>query len=53
MELFLSMKAGTIDKGIYFEISNIMQMPTAQSKGFFIAEIRDPDKEIVEFLKNI
>lgn len=53
MELFISMKAETINKGIYFEKSNIIQMPTAQSQGFFVAEIRDPDKEIVEFLKNI
>jgi len=51
MELFSPMKAETINKGIYFEKSNIMQMPTAQSQGFFVAEISDPDKEIVEFLK--
>ncbi|KAB2822742.1 MAG: hypothetical protein F9K51_08240 [Candidatus Dadabacteria bacterium] len=43
MELFISMKAENLNKGIYFKESNIMQMPTAQSAGFFIAEFREGD----------
>ena len=51
MELFISMKAETINKGIYFEESNIMQMPTAQSKGYFIAEFREGNGEKLRMLK--
>lgn len=59
MELFISMKAETINKGIYFKESNIMQMPTAQSAGFFVAEFRESDEtklkvmnRYVDILKN-
>ncbi len=51
MELFISMKAETINKGIYFQESNIMQMPTAQSKGYFIAEFREGSGEKLRMLK--
>lgn len=51
MELFISMKAETINKGIYFQESNIMQMPTAQSKGYFIAEFREGSDEKLRLLK--
>lgn len=50
MELLISMKADTINKGIYFKESNIMQMPTAQSKGYFIAEFREADEEKLKLL---
>jgi hypothetical protein len=51
MELFISMKAESINKGIYFHESNIMQMPTAQSQGYFIAEFREGDEEKLKLLK--
>ena len=51
MELFISMKAETINKGIYFQESNIMQMPTAQSRGYFIAEFREGSDEKLRLLK--
>ena len=50
MELFISMKAETLNKGIYFKESNIMQMPTAQSAGYFIAEFREGDEEKLKLL---
>jgi hypothetical protein len=51
MELFISMKAESINKGIYFLESNIMQMPTAQSQGYFIAEFREGNEEKLSLLK--
>lgn len=45
MELFISMKAETINKGIYFKESSMMQMPTAQSDGHFVAEFREGDED--------
>ena len=51
MELFISMKAESLNKGIYFKESNIMQMPTAQSAGFFIAEFREGDPEKLLLLR--
>jgi len=51
MELFISMKAETLNKGIYFQESNIMQMPTAQSRGYFIAEFREGSDEKIRVLK--
>ncbi len=51
MELLISMKAETLNKGIYFEKSTIMQMPTAQSDGYFIAEIREADDNKRELLR--
>jgi hypothetical protein len=51
MELFISMKAETLNKGIYFRESNIMQMPTAQSQGYFIAEFREGNEEKLRHLK--
>lgn len=51
MELFISMKAENLNKGIYFKESNIMQMPTAQSAGFFIAEYREGDPEKLRLLR--
>lgn len=50
MELFISMKAETINKGIYFSESNIMQMPTAQSQGYFVAEFREGDEDKLKLL---
>ena len=50
MELLISMKADTLNKGIYFKESNFMQMPTAQSAGYFIAEFREADDEKLEIL---
>lgn len=50
MELFISMKAETINKGIYFKESTIMQMPTAQSDGHFVAEFREGDEDKLEVL---
>lgn len=50
MELLISMKAETINKGIYFKESSIMQMPTAQSGGHFVAEFREGDEEKLQLL---
>jgi len=50
MDLLISMKAETIQKGL--ELScNIMQMPTAQSQGYFVAEFREADQEKLRLLK--
>ncbi len=51
MELFISMQAETINKGIYFEKSNVMQMPTARTGEIFVAEFREGDKEKLDLLK--
>jgi len=50
MELLISMKAETLNKGIYFKESSIMQMPTAQSSGHFVAEFREGDDEKLQLL---
>ena len=50
MDLLISMKAETIEKG--FEPNwSIMSMPTAQSRGYFIAEFREADREKLKLLK--
>lgn len=50
MDLHISMKAETINKGIYFKESTFMQMPTAQSGGHFVAEYREGDTEKLQLL---
>ena len=50
MDLLISMKAETLNKGIYFKESAIMQMPTAQSGGHFVAEYREGDEEKLNLL---
>lgn len=50
MELLISMKAETINKGIYFKESAFMQMPTAQSGGHFVAEYREGDEDKLRLL---
>lgn len=50
MDLLISMKAETIERG--FEPTwSIMSMPTAQTRGYFIAEFREADREKLELLK--
>ena len=44
MNLFISMKAQTILKGLYIDC-NLMQMATAQTEPFFIAEFREDWEE--------
>ncbi len=51
MDLFISMKAQTILKGLYIDC-NLMQMPTAQTEPFFIAEFRDDREEQLRLLMN-
>ena len=51
MDLFISMKAQTILKGLYIDC-NLMQMPTAQTEPFFIAEFRDDREEQLKHLMN-
>ena len=51
MDLFISMKAKTILKGLYTDC-NLMQMPTAQTEPFFIAEFRDDREEQLKLLIN-
>ena len=50
MDLLISMKAETIEKGLEPNWS-IMSMPTAQSRGHFIAEFRESDREKLKLLK--
>lgn len=50
MEILISMKAETIQKYLFMNC-NIMQMPTAQANAYFVAEIREADKEKIELLK--
>ncbi len=50
MEVLISMKAEYINKGIYFEKSSFMQMPTAQTAEKFIAEFREGDNEKLKLL---
>jgi len=51
MDLFISMKAQTILKGLYIDC-NLMQMPTAQTEPFFIAEFREDREEQLKLLTN-
>lgn len=44
------MKAESLNPGIYIKDSNIMQMPTAQSSGYFIAEFREGDQDKLSLL---
>ncbi len=50
MEVLISMKAEYLNKGIYFENSSFMQMPTAQTAEKFIADFREGDKEKLKLL---
>lgn len=49
IDLFISMKAETIQEHLYIKC-NMMQMPTAQTNPFFIAEIREDQAEKLEML---
>ncbi len=49
MDLFISMKAETIQERLFIKC-NIMQMPTAQTNPYFIAEIREDDVNKLELL---
>jgi len=50
MEVLISMKAEYLNKGIYFEKSNIMQMPTARTGETFVAEFREGNNEKLKLL---
>jgi len=49
IDLFISMKAETIQEHLFMK-ANMMQMPTAQTNPFFIAEIREDEPERLELL---
>ena len=49
MELFISMQAEILNKGIYFECT-AMQMPTARTGEQFVAEFREGDKDQLKLL---
>jgi hypothetical protein len=49
MDLFISMKAETIQEHLFIKC-NMMQMPTAQTNPYFIAEIREDDPDKLELL---
>lgn len=49
MELFISMQAEILNKGIYFECT-AMQMPTARTGEQFVAEFREGDKDKLQLL---
>lgn len=51
MDLLISMQAETINKGIYFEKSTVMQMPTARTHEVFIGEFREGNPEKLKLLK--
>ena len=51
MELLISMKAEFLNKGLYFEKSSFMQMPTARTGETFVAEFREGDNEKLKLLK--
>ncbi len=51
MDMFISMKAETLNKGIYFKETWMMQMPTAQGSGHFVAEFREGDEDKLKILK--
>lgn len=50
MDLLIFMQAEIINKGIYFEKSTMMQMPTARNHEVFVAEFREGDKEKLSLL---
>ncbi len=50
MDIFISMKAETIQKGLYMNC-NIMQMPTAQTKPYFIMELREDNEGKLKLIK--
>lgn len=50
MDIIISMKAETIQKGLYMNC-NIMQMPTAQTKPYFIMELREDDEGKLKLIK--
>ena len=52
MDLLISMKAEPIEKGLE-PMCNLMTMPTAQSKGYFIAEFREAEPEKLKFLQQL
>ncbi len=49
IDLFISMKAETIQEHLFIKC-NMMQMPTAQTNPFFIAEIREDEPEKLQIL---
>ncbi len=49
MDLFISMKAETIQEHLFIKC-NMMQMPTAQTNPYFIAEIREDDPDKLDLL---
>lgn len=51
MDLLIFMQAEIINKGIYFEKSTMMQMPTARNHEIFVAEFREGDKNKLSLLK--
>lgn len=51
MDMFISMKAENLNKGIYFEKASVMQMPTAQGHGHFIADFMEGDEDKLRILK--
>jgi len=50
MDILISMKAETIQKGLYMNC-NIMQMPTAQTKPYFILELREDNEDRLKLIK--
>jgi hypothetical protein len=50
MDILISMKAETIQKGLYMNC-NIMQMPTAQARPYFIMELREDDERKLKLIK--
>jgi c-di-AMP phosphodiesterase-like protein len=50
MDILISMKAETIQKGLYMNC-NIMQMPTAQAKPYFIMELREDNEVKLKLIK--
>ena len=51
MDLLIFMQAEIINKGIYFEESTLMQMPTARNHEVFVAEFREGDEQKLSLLK--
>ncbi len=51
MDLHISMQAEILNKGIYFEKSTVMQMPTARIHEVFVGEFREGDKAKLKLLK--
>lgn len=50
MEILISMKAENINR-TYFMNSNQMDMPSHQTNGYFIAEIRESDEKKIHLLQ--